>query len=138
MSAGLPSKIHVEIVTPERRVLARDVDEVVLPGAFGSFGVLPGHAPLLAALAPGLASVRDGGQSDVMAISGGFAEVGPDKVTVLAETCERVSEIDRERARTRLAELQARLGEQHTPEEAEILRRRVAKQQARVDATGRP
>ncbi len=134
---ALPSKIHVEIVTPERRIMARDVDEVVLPGAVGSFGVLPGHAPMLAALGPGVALVRDGGRKDVLAISGGFAEIGPEQVTVLAETCERAEEIDRERARQAVDELKGELGKPLAADAAETLRRRLLKQQARVDAIER-
>ena len=131
------NKIHVEVVTPERRVLAQDVDEVILPGAQGSFGVLPGHTPMLAALGPGVAIIREGSRKDVLVISGGFAEVGPDQVTVLAETCERPAEIDRDRARRKVDELRGRLGESLSPEDAESLRRRLLKQQARVDATER-
>ncbi len=131
---AIPDKLHVDIVTPERRVLARDVDEVILPGVDGSFGVLPGHAPLLAGLGPGLATVRTGQRSEVLAISGGFADVGPERVTVLAETCERAEEIDIQRARAEIAELQQRVAQEIPPDEDETLRRRLGKQQARVAA----
>jgi F-type H+-transporting ATPase subunit epsilon len=134
---AIPEKIHVEIVTPERRVVARDVDEVVLPGAIGSFGVLPGHAPLLAALAPGLAAIKGSGRDEVFAISGGFADVGPDHVTVLAETCERAAEIDRERAQRKLADLQSRLKDEIPAGDEELLRQKLQKQQARLNATDR-
>ena len=82
----LPDKLHLEIVTPERRVLERDVDEVILPGIEGSFGVLPGHAPMLSGLQAGVAVCRGGGQDEVMAISSGYAEVQPSRVIVIAET----------------------------------------------------
>lgn len=133
----LPEKIRLEIVTPERRVLARDVDEVILPGAEGSFGVLPGHHPMLAGLAPGVAISKADGQTEIMAISGGFAEVGPDRVSVLAETCEKASEIDPERARQKVAELQGRLAHEIPEAEVEVLRIRILKHLARIDAARR-
>ncbi|RMF72936.1 MAG: F0F1 ATP synthase subunit epsilon, partial [Acidobacteria bacterium] len=67
----IPSKIHLEVVTPERRVFERDVDEVILPGALGMFGVLPGHAPLLSELQAGVATCRGPFGREVMAISSG-------------------------------------------------------------------
>jgi F-type H+-transporting ATPase subunit epsilon len=91
-------KLDLEVVTPERRVLAETVDEVVLPGAEGYFGVLPGHAPLLAALGVGEISYRVGDRKRYLVVSGGFAEVLDNRVSVLAETCERAEEIDVERA----------------------------------------
>ncbi len=96
MDAG---RLSLEIVTPERLVVALDVDEVVLPGAEGSFGVLPGHAPLLAQLDVGEISYRVGRERKYLAASGGFAEVLRSAVTVLAETVERAEEIDVARAR---------------------------------------
>ncbi|MCE5246358.1 MAG: F0F1 ATP synthase subunit epsilon [Candidatus Polarisedimenticolia bacterium] len=136
---SLPEKIHLEIVTPERRILARDVDEVVLPGALGSFGVLPGHAPLLAELGPGIAFCRVGDRRERLAISGGYAEVGPDRVSVLAETCERAEEIDVDRARRKLDELNAELKSALPAGGEEVLRARMLKHLARLDASvGRP
>jgi len=134
---ALPERIHLEIVTPERRVLARDVEEVVLPGEMGSFGVLPGHHPMLAALGPGVAFCRGDGRTDVLAISWGFAEVGPDRVSVLAETAEKAEEIDKDRARRKLAELQGRLGVEIPEAEVEVLRIRMLKHLARLDAAER-
>ncbi|MBP7146591.1 MAG: F0F1 ATP synthase subunit epsilon [Acidobacteria bacterium] len=137
MPVMLPQKIHLEIVTPERRVLARDVDEVVLPGALGSFGVLPGHAPMLAGLAPGVAQVRTGARQEILAIGRGFAEVQPNRVTVMAESAERLEEIDLERARQKVAEVeQAMLGE-HAQGELEALHLRLQKHQARLVAAQR-
>jgi len=89
----------LEIVTPERRVLAERVDEVVLPSVEGSMGVLPGHAPLLARLEAGEVSYRVGDVRRFLAVSGGHAEVLRDAVNVLARTAERAEEIDVERAR---------------------------------------
>ena len=92
-------KIDLEIVTPERLVLSETVDEVVLPGSEGYLGVLPGHAPLLTGLGPGELTYRASGKTRHFAVAGGFAEVLPHRVSVLAATCERAEEIDEERAR---------------------------------------
>ncbi|UCF68607.1 MAG: F0F1 ATP synthase subunit epsilon [Acidobacteriota bacterium] len=130
----LPHKIQLEIVTPERRVVSREVDEVILPGEVGSFGVLPGHAPLLAAHAPGVARVRGGGRDDVMAISSGYAEVLPDRVIVLAQTCERAEEIDTERARTAVSRYERMLRE--NPEsDPDVIRFKLSKHLARLSAS---
>jgi len=88
----------IEIATPSRLVVAETVDEVVIPGSQGYFGVLPGHAPLLATLGVGELTYRKGTGQFHLALTGGFAEVRNDKVIVLAENAERPDEIDRERA----------------------------------------
>jgi F-type H+-transporting ATPase subunit epsilon len=113
------------------------VDEVILPGAEGSFGVLPGHHPMLAALAPGVAICKNAGETDVMAIGSGFAEVGADRVSVLAETCEKAAEIDKDRARRKLDELQSRLASEVPAGEVEVLRVRMLKHLARLNASER-
>ncbi|MFQ5876745.1 MAG: F0F1 ATP synthase subunit epsilon [Acidobacteriota bacterium] len=91
-------RIRLEIVTPERRLVTEMVDEVVLPGGQGYLGVLPGHAPLLTSLGIGEMVFRRDGARRYLAVSGGFAEVLSDRVSVLAEVAERSEEIDRERA----------------------------------------
>ena len=94
----MADKIVLEIVTPDRRVLSLDVDEVVLPSANGSMGVLYGHAPTLCELDVGEVSYRAGQDRTYMAVSGGFAEVLRDKVNILARTTEQAGEIDLDRA----------------------------------------
>ena len=94
----LPESIQLEVVTPERRVVSEVVDSVILPGSEGSLGVLPGHTPLLTTLGIGELAYGRGGETRRLAIVWGFAEVLPDKVSVLAEIAERAEEIDRERA----------------------------------------
>ena len=79
------AQIHLEIVTPERMLVREDVDEVVVPGEDGYLGVLPGHTPLLATLKVGDLWYRKGGEKTHVQIAGGFAEVLPDRVTILAE-----------------------------------------------------
>ena len=90
--------LTLEVATPTRLVVADTVDEVVLPGSEGYFGVLPGHAALLATLGVGELMYRKDATQYRLALTGGFAEVRNDKVIVLAENAERPDEIDRERA----------------------------------------
>ena len=105
----MDDKIQLEIVTPERRVLERPVDEVVLPTVDGYMGVLPGHAPLLALLDIGEVSYRVGSDRQFLAVTGGFAEVLRGSVSVLARTSERAEEIDAERAARAKTEAEAKL-----------------------------
>jgi F-type H+-transporting ATPase subunit epsilon len=90
---------QLEIVTPEKRVVDTAAEEVQIPGKNGYLGVLPGHAPLITELGVGEIQYRAGGRDQRLAVAWGFAEVLPDKVTILAETAERPEEIDVERAR---------------------------------------
>jgi F-type H+-transporting ATPase subunit epsilon len=90
--------IKLEIVTPERLVFDETVDGVTLPGSDGELGVLPHHAPLVSTLGVGELRIRSGGTEDWFAIVGGFVQVLPDKVVVMAETADLSSEIDLERA----------------------------------------
>ena len=91
---------QLEIVTPEKKVVeTKAAEEVQIPGRNGYLGVMPGHAPLITELAVGEISFRENATEQRLAVAWGFAEVLPDKVTILAETAERPSEIDVERAR---------------------------------------
>jgi F-type H+-transporting ATPase subunit epsilon len=90
--------IHLEIVTAERTVMSDDVDQINAPGAAGRMGVLPRHEPLMTMLVPGELTIVKNGESTPFAISGGFMEVLPDRVTILADTAERGDEIDEARA----------------------------------------
>lgn len=92
------SKIKLDIVTAERMVYSEDVDEVIVPGIEGEFGVLPQHSPLMTILAPGELVIRNDDTEVDMAVSGGFIEVRPDHVIVLADSAERAEEIDIARA----------------------------------------
>ncbi len=83
--AAIPASIRLEIVTPEKMLVREDVDEVVVPGVVGYVGVLPGHTPLLATLRGGDLWYRKGQEKTHVDIAGGFAEVLPDRVTILAE-----------------------------------------------------
>ncbi len=102
------SQLHVEIVTIERLVFSGDADLVLAPGAMGQLGILPKHAPLITRLANGELVIRKDGREEAFAISGGFLEVLPGRVVVLADTAERAEEIDVQRAeaaRERAAQL---------------------------------
>jgi F-type H+-transporting ATPase subunit epsilon len=91
-------RLSLEVATPTRLAVAETVDEVVIPGSEGYFGVLPGHAPFLTTLGIGELMYRVGRDEHHLAVAGGFAEVRNDKVIVLADTAEAPGEIDRERA----------------------------------------
>jgi F-type H+-transporting ATPase subunit epsilon len=103
------AELTLEVVTPDRAVVRESVAEVQLPGREGYLGILPGHTPLLTELATGALSYRQGAQTRRLAISGGFAEVLPDRVIVLADSAERAEEIDPARARNALAEAEKQL-----------------------------
>jgi F-type H+-transporting ATPase subunit epsilon len=90
--------IKLEIVTAERQVYSDDVDFVSAPGVMGTLGILPKHSPLLTALEVGELRFKKGDEEERFAVSGGFMEVRPDRVIVLADTAERAEEIDLERA----------------------------------------
>jgi F-type H+-transporting ATPase subunit epsilon len=95
---ALPTHLRLEFVTPERALAHEDVDEVELPGEEGFFGVLPGHAPMLAALTTGEMWYRKGGEKIYAFIAGGFAEIVGDRVSILAPVAERAEDIDLARA----------------------------------------
>ena len=126
---ALPTKLQLEIVTPDRALLSEEVDEVVLPGTEGYFGVLPGHTPLLSSLKVGELWYRQGQEKHYLVVAFGFVEVLPDRVTVLADIGERAQDIDvqraeraKQRAEQRLAQAQPHL----TAADLDIERARVA------------
>ena len=94
----MPDTFQLEIVTPEKLVVNEAVEEAQIPGLGGYLGILPGHAPLLTELAVGIITYRAQGVTKSLSVAWGFAEVLPDKVTMLAETAERPGEIDVARA----------------------------------------
>ena len=95
---SLPTHLQLQIVSADRMLVNEKVDEVEIPGVGGYFGVLPGHTPLLAALQVGELWYRQGQEKHYLAIAHGFAEVQPDRVTILAQIAERADEIDIARA----------------------------------------
>lgn len=119
----------LEIVTPERELFSDEVDEVVCPGVEGELGVLPHHAPLLTTLGLGELRIRRQGEEEFFAIAGGFLQVRPDKVVVMAETADMASEIDLERAMEARREAERQLSE-NFEEPADLARARAALQKA--------
>jgi F-type H+-transporting ATPase subunit epsilon len=106
----------LEVVTPDRLVLSTEADVVVCPGVEGQFGVLVGHIPFLSALEIGEMYYRKGGQTEHLAVSGGFAEVTGAKVTIVAEAAEKGREIDIERAKRAQERAEKRLAAAKTAE----------------------
>ena len=115
---------RLEIVSAERVVFSDDVDVVVAPGVEGQLGILPHHAPLMTMLLPGELLVRKGGEEFYMAISGGFLEVRPDRIIILADAAERVEEIDI--ARAEAAKQRAEEHLKHPTSEIDIARAEAA------------
>jgi len=123
--------IRLEIVTPEKRAYSDDVDSVVLPGSEGELGILPHHAPLISLLGAGELRIRKGATEESFAIVGGFVQVRPDKVVVMAETADLAAEIDVERAQEARREAERAL-EAGFVEPADLAQARAALQAALV------
>jgi F-type H+-transporting ATPase subunit epsilon len=134
----MADKILLEIVTPDRKLLSAEADVVVCPGVEGQFGVLHGHIPFLSALDIGEMYYRDGAKTEYLSMSGGFAEVSPKKVTIVAESAELGREIDIERARRAMERAQQRLAAAKT-EEVDYTRAEAALRRAimRMKVAGR-
>ena len=129
----MPDSFQLEIVTPEKLVVRDNAEEAQIPGANGYIGVLPGHAPLITELGAGEISYRSGGQLHRYATAWGFAEVLPDRVTVLAETVEPADQIDVPRAQQSLAKAEDALRSAQTEEEVSNDLADVRRAQARID-----
>jgi len=121
---ALPSKLLLEVVTPDRSLVREEVDEVQVPGAEGYFGVLPGHTPLLATLKVGELWYRVGHEKHYLAIAGGFVEVLPDRVTILAQIAERAQDVDPARAEAAKKRAEERLAQ--PPQDINFERARLA------------
>lgn len=119
---------QLEIVTPEKMVVRDAAEEMQIPGKKGYLGILPGHAPLITELAVGEITYRAGGYTHHLAVAWGFAEVLPDKVTVLAETAERAEEIDVRRAQEAKQRAEERLKSANP--ETDFIRAAIALQRA--------
>jgi F-type H+-transporting ATPase subunit epsilon len=111
------AKLRLDIVTIERAVTSDEVDMVIVPGVMGTLGILPHHAPLVTALEAGELRVKKGEEEERFAISGGFVEVLPDRVIVLADTAEQADEIDIARAEAARERAERLLKEGPPPEE---------------------
>jgi len=122
--------LKLKIVTPERQVLAKDVEQVILPGSAGSFGVLPEHAPTLAALKPGVLQVLHGKESEIYSCSGGYAEVTGEEVVILADALELGAEINEERAKKAQQRAEDRLSKK--PQGLDVARAHASLERAKA------
>jgi F-type H+-transporting ATPase subunit epsilon len=129
----MPEQIQLDVVTPERRVLAEKVDAVYVPGMTGEFGILAGHTPLISRLQTGVLTYTQGSATEKLHVSGGFVEVNQDRVTVLADVAERPDEIDAARARLAHQHAEKALsGWSGTEEDFEVARARLERSMVRL------
>ncbi len=128
---------QLEIVTPEKKVVDTAAEEAQIPGKNGYLGILPGHAPLITELAVGEITYRVDSTDHVLAVAWGFAEVLPDKVTILAETAERPSEINVERAREAKQRAEQRLTSGNTNVDVDRALDSLHRAEARLDVAGK-
>lgn len=128
---------QLEFVSPEKLLLSRPVEMAVLPAAEGEMGILPGHAPMIVALRGGVISVQENGQTtERLYVAGGFAEVTPTRVTILADEATPVDQIARGDAEQRIAEAEKALAEAQdaTPEKRDAAMARLLAARAMLDA----
>lgn len=130
----MADKLHFDLVSPERRLFAGDVDQVVVPGEEGDFGVLPQHAPFMSVIRPGAITVMNDGGSERTFIHGGFAEVTPNGLTILAEEAIPMSEIDAGKLAQDLQDAREDVGVAKSDEEREHAEALVAKYEAMTAA----
>ena len=134
---ALPTKLQLQIVSADRSLVNETVDEVVIPGYDGYFGVLPGHTPLLAVLAVGELWYRQGQEKHYVSIAFGFAEVLPDRVTILAQIAEKADEIDLARAEAAKKRAEERLARPAVDIDAERARISLLKALIRLQVATR-
>src|SRR5919109_1964218 len=134
---ALPTHLELQIVTPDRLLVHEQVDEVEIPGSEGYFGVLPGHTPLLASLAVGELWYRRGQDKTYLSIAYGFAEVLPDRVTILARLAERAEDIDVERAEAAKRRAEERLAHSRSDVDYERARAALVKSLTRLQVSSR-
>ncbi|MEZ4598579.1 MAG: F0F1 ATP synthase subunit epsilon [Syntrophotaleaceae bacterium] len=125
------AKLKLELITPVKKVLSEEVDEIVAPGSLGQFGVLPGHTPMLTTLQVGEMSYRQGEQRHYVAVNWGYVEIENDLVVILVETAEAGDEIDLERARRAMSRAEKALSEL-SPEDKDFRVRQAALERALV------
>ena len=134
---ALPQKLLLEIVTPDHALVREEVDEVQIPGSEGYFGVLPRHTPLLATLKIGELWYRIGQEKHYLAIAGGFSEVLPDRVTILAQIAERASDLDLARAESARKRAEERLAKPAQDLDFERARLALMKSLVRIQVSAR-
>src|SRR6202045_928363 len=112
----MPSTFHFDLVSPEKLAFSGEVDQVDIPGVEGDFGVLAGHAPVVAAIRPGILTVTSGGTHQKIIVLGGLAEVSDNALTVLADVAPSLEELDRPKFADKIAEMEAKLAEKEGSE----------------------
>jgi len=130
----MPDRIELEVATPERQMVREDVTEVQLPGKDGYLGILPGHAPLLGLLGTGVLTYSSGGRRRALSVHGGFIEVLPEHVRVLANQAERAEDINVEKAKADLKRAQDQLNNPASGVEPAVALDSVALAQSRIEA----
>ena len=125
-------KLHLEVVTPEKVMVSREVDIVVGPGSIGEFGVLEGHVPFLSGIVPGELRYSSANQTEYFVVTTGFAEVSDNRVSVLVDAAEKASEIDVERARKARERAEKRLAKDRGSEDIDFDRAEAALKRAIV------
>ncbi len=128
---------QLEIVTPEKMVVKDVAEELQMPGKNGYLGILPGHAPLITELAVGEITYRNGSEVHHLSVAWGFAEVLPDKVTILAETCERPEEIDIARAKEAKKRAEERLKSSNPEVNFDRAEDALHRAEARIEVAGK-
>ncbi|MBN2123046.1 MAG: F0F1 ATP synthase subunit epsilon [Deltaproteobacteria bacterium] len=125
-------KLYLEVVTPNKVLVSREVDSVVAPGTEGQFGVLPGHVPFLSGIIPGEIRYSVGTDQFLLAVTRGFAEISNDNVSVLVDAAEKAGDIDVERARLAMERARERLSKDRSSEDIDFVRAEAALQRATV------
>jgi len=133
----IPAHLQLQIVSADRSLVNERVDEVQIPGADGYLGILPGHTPLLATLQVGTLWYRQGQEKHYLAIAFGFAEVQPDRVTILAQIAEKADEIDVSRAEAAKKRAEERLSKPTTDMDFERARIAMLKALIRLQVASR-
>jgi F-type H+-transporting ATPase subunit epsilon len=130
------AELHFDFVSPERVLFSGDVDQVDLPGAEGDMGILAGHAPLVTTLRPGIVTVFRGGSREAIVVTGGFAEVGPSGLTVLADRAVARDDFDLATLSTEIKDAEDDVADAADPAERDRLARHLAQLKALQDALG--
>jgi F-type H+-transporting ATPase subunit epsilon len=124
--------LQLEVVTPEKVLVSREVDTVVAPGTEGEFGILPGHIPFLSGILPGELRYEAEGKREFLAVTEGFSEVSDDRVSVLVDSAERATDIDLERAQNALERARERLARERGADDVDFLRAEAALRRALI------
>jgi len=123
-------KLHLEIVTPTKITVSRDVDMVVAPGSLGEFGILEGHVPFLSGIMPGELRYTVDGKMEYLSVTSGFAEVSDDNVSILVDAAETASDVDLERAKKAMERATERLSKARSAEDIDFIRAEIAMKRA--------